>query len=125
VRSTRLGWGSVILGLWIGAGRFPVPVKAATLIVDTADARDDGMGDARPGSLRETIDAANDDPGLQAHCWVAGSTVQLSGDIAAVPRFEAPPKPVPACGLWNPQIQQNVCTSPCPANAQPGGACTP
>jgi CSLREA domain-containing protein len=64
-------------------------------------------------------------PGLQAHCWVAGSTVQVSGDMAAVPVFEAPPTPVPACWVWNPQIQQNECTSPCPANAQPGGACPP
>jgi hypothetical protein len=64
-------------------------------------------------------------PGLQAHCWVAGSTVQVSGDIAAVPVFEAPPTPPPGCWVWNPQTQQNVCTSPCPANAQPGGACTP
>ncbi|OGO09454.1 MAG: hypothetical protein A2Z66_00020 [Chloroflexi bacterium RBG_13_66_10] len=64
-------------------------------------------------------------PGLQAHCWVAGSTVQVSGDTAGVTIYEAPPTPVPACWAWNPQQQQNVCTSPCPPDAQPGGACSP
>jgi uncharacterized protein YraI len=64
-------------------------------------------------------------PGLQAHCWVASSTVQVSGDIAGVTIYESPPTPVAACWVWNPQQQQNVCTSPCPANAQPGGTCTP
>jgi hypothetical protein len=64
-------------------------------------------------------------PGLQAHCWVAGSTVQVSGDIAGVTVYEAPPEPVPACWVFDPQQQQNVCTVPCPPNAQPGGTCTP
>ena len=64
-------------------------------------------------------------PGLQAHCWVAGSTVQVSGDTAGVTIYEAPPTPVPACWAWNPQQQQNVCTSPCPPDAQPGGECSP
>jgi hypothetical protein len=64
-------------------------------------------------------------PGLQAHCWVAGSTVEVSGDISGVTVWEAPPEPVPGCWVWEPQIQQNVCTVPCPPNAQPGGVCTP
>jgi CSLREA domain-containing protein len=64
-------------------------------------------------------------PGLQAHCWVAVSTVEVSGDTASVTVYEAPPEPVAACWVWEPQIQQNVCTAPCPPNAQPGGACMP
>jgi CSLREA domain-containing protein len=116
----------VVLGAWVVTlFGLPTPASAGTLVVDTTDDRDDGRCDARHCSLREAIEAANDDPRLQSHCWVAGSTVQVSGDIAAVPVFEAPPTPLPGCWVWNPQTQQNVCTSPCPANAQPGGACTP
>jgi CSLREA domain-containing protein len=64
-------------------------------------------------------------PGLQAYCWVAGSTVEVSGDVAHVTIYEAPPTPIAGCWVWEAQIQQNVCTVPCPPNAQPGGACMP
>jgi hypothetical protein len=39
------------------------------------------------------------------------------------------PTPTPSaaqgCWVWNPNLQKDVCTVPCPPNPQPGGACTP
>jgi hypothetical protein len=70
-------------------------------------------------------------PGLLAHCWVWGQSLEFDGDPSLAPILAAPPLPSPtptqvqACWVWNPQVQQNVCTSPCPQGAQPGGACTP
>jgi uncharacterized protein YgiM (DUF1202 family) len=70
-------------------------------------------------------------PGLVAHCWIWGESLDVAGDLEAAPLLAAPPlptpspTPVPACWVWNPQLQQNVCTEPCPANAQPGGECSP
>jgi hypothetical protein len=68
-------------------------------------------------------------PGLIAHCWLWGQSLEFEGDPSLAPILEAPPLPSPtpaqACWVWNPQTQQNACTSPCPPNAQPGGPCTP
>jgi hypothetical protein len=68
-------------------------------------------------------------PGLIAHCWIWADNAEASGDIEAAPILAAPPLPTPtatpiqACWVWNGNV--NVCVSPCPADAQPGGACTP
>jgi len=68
-------------------------------------------------------------PGLIAHCWVWGENVEVVGDVEAAPVLAAPPLPSPtpiqACWVWNPQLQQAVCTAPCPPNPQPGGECSP
>jgi CSLREA domain-containing protein len=61
-------------------------------------------------------------PGSQTRCWVAGETAETSGDTSQVPIVEAGP---PACWVYDPNQQKNVCTSPCPQGAKPGGACTP
>jgi hypothetical protein len=60
-------------------------------------------------------------------CWVSGSTVQLTGELSSLAVFPEPPTPTRIQGCWGqncPQCPQ-VCTLPCPPNAQPGGACTP
>lgn len=35
------------------------------------------------------------------------------------------PEVTMGCWVWNANLQKDVCTSPCPPNPQPGGACTP
>jgi len=65
-------------------------------------------------------------------CWVAGSTGNATGNANSVPVVQGPPTPIPppteeiiqGCFVYDPN-QQPVCTVPCPANAQPGEACTP
>ncbi len=64
-------------------------------------------------------------PGSEAHCWVMGSAVRVSGDTSSVPIFESPPESVPGCWVRSPQDNQDVCVVPCPPNAQPGGECSP
>jgi hypothetical protein len=67
-------------------------------------------------------------PGLIAHCWVWGQSVEIEGDPGLAPILAAPPlpsaTPVQGCYVYNAQ-QQPVCTVPCPPNAVPGGVCTP
>jgi hypothetical protein len=65
-------------------------------------------------------------------CWVSYITVQVNGNPNAAPVVEGPPppkeeEPEPAaqgCLVYD-QYQNVVCAVPCPANPQPGGACTP
>jgi hypothetical protein len=68
-------------------------------------------------------------PGLVAHCWVWDESLQVTGDLSQSPILSAPPPPTgtPVQGCWVQACQQCplVCTLPCPANAIPGGACTP
>ena len=68
-------------------------------------------------------------PGLVAHCWVWDESLQVTGDLSQSPILSAPPLPTgtPVQGCWVQGCQQCplVCTVPCPANAIPGGACTP
>jgi hypothetical protein len=65
--------------------------------------------------------------GLLSGCWVAGSTLEVLGDVSGVPVIAAGPTPTPEQGCWVQNCQQCplVCTLPCPPNATPGGACTP
>jgi hypothetical protein len=67
-------------------------------------------------------------PGLVAHCWLWGQSLEFEGDPSLAPILEAPPLPSPTpiqgCWVYNAQ-QQPVCTVPCPPNPVPGGACTP
>jgi CSLREA domain-containing protein len=65
--------------------------------------------------------------GLLTGCWVSASTVEVMGDVSAVPLIAAGPTPTPEQACWVQACGQCplVCTLPCPENAQPGGACTP
>ena len=65
--------------------------------------------------------------GLLTGCWVSGSTVEVMGDVSAVPLIAAGPTPTPEQACWVQACGQCplVCTLPCPPNAIPGGACTP
>jgi len=65
--------------------------------------------------------------GLLTGCWVSASTVEVMGDVSAVPLIAAGPTPTPEQGCWVQACGQCplVCTLPCPPNATPGGACTP
>ncbi|MBN2554643.1 MAG: right-handed parallel beta-helix repeat-containing protein [Anaerolineales bacterium] len=62
-------------------------------------------------------------------CWVWGGAVDVAGDLENVPVLQSPPTPtptpLPGCWVWNANLQQDVCTVPCPPNATPGGVCTP
>jgi hypothetical protein len=70
-------------------------------------------------------------PDADGHCWVAASLVEATCEASGVPIVQAPPTPTPTetavqgCWVWNANLQQNVCTVPCPPNPQPGGACIP
>ena len=72
-------------------------------------------------------------PGLTSPCWIWGGSLDIASDVAPVPAVAAPPTPTPAptstpeqgCWIFNPNLQQNICVSPCPPNPNPGGACTP
>lgn len=61
-------------------------------------------------------------------CWISGVTGNATGDMESIPIVKAPPTPLPTpvqgCYVYDPN-QNPVCTVPCPANAQPGGACQP
>jgi CSLREA domain-containing protein len=65
--------------------------------------------------------------GLLTGCWVSASTVEVMGDMSAVPLIAAGPTPTPEQACWVQACGQCplVCTLPCPPNAIPGGACTP
>jgi len=66
-------------------------------------------------------------PQSTTHCWVADSVVEIIGLADALPIIQALPTstPIQGCWVWNANLQQDVCTVPCPPNPQPGGACTP
>jgi uncharacterized protein YgiM (DUF1202 family) len=59
-------------------------------------------------------------------CWISSVTGNSQGNTGIVPVVQAPPTPVQeqGCYVFDPN-QQPVCTLPCPAHAQPGGACSP
>ncbi len=61
-------------------------------------------------------------------CWISGVTGNATGNMENIPIVKAPPTPLPTpvqgCYVYDPN-QNPVCTVPCPANAQPGGACQP
>jgi hypothetical protein len=69
-------------------------------------------------------------PDGYGNCWVSGSVITVVGDTNNVPVMDVPlptvlPTDVPqGCYVYNAQ-QQAVCVVPCPANAVPGGVCTP
>ncbi len=76
-------------------------------------------------------------PTFGSLCWVSKVTVDVSGSTEGVPIGVAPAPPTLTREPHKPQNQPKqgcyvydasgaqVCTVPCPANAQPGGACTP
>jgi len=70
-------------------------------------------------------------PESRGHCWVWSGLVETSGNLSGLPLIAAPPLPEPSptvvqgCWVYVPNSQKNVCTVPCPANAKPGGVCTP
>jgi hypothetical protein len=126
----------------------PLPTEAATQESPVAVALDDTNCRRGPdptfavvaavGSGRTlAIDGRNSDgTWLWLHpsaddegCWVWAGALYIHGDLAGLPLVAPPGAPdpngeaAPACWVWNPNLQQNVCTSPCPPNAQPGGAC--
>lgn len=62
-------------------------------------------------------------------CWISGATGNATVNYSNVPFAQSSPMPVEptqaqGCYVYDPN-QQLICTVPCPANAQPGGACTP
>lgn len=70
-------------------------------------------------------------------CWVSGATGNATVNYSDVPFAQSSPMPEPTqvlapspvpqaqgCYVYDAN-QQQICTVPCPANAQPGGACTP
>jgi hypothetical protein len=72
-------------------------------------------------------------PQSTAHCWVSAAIVEAT-ILSAEPPIIAtpiPPKPtkeqeeVQGCLHQGPNDNQPVCYAPCPANPNPGGACTP
>lgn len=72
--------------------------------------------------------------GSGAHCWVAGSVVDLSGPYADVPVIAAPPLPtettVVGCLVYDDTTPNNLTDTrceprACTPNDQPGGSCTP
>jgi len=126
----------------------PLPTEAATQESPVAVALDDTNCRRGPdptfavvaavGSGRTlAIDGRNSDgTWLWLHpsaddegCWVWAGALYIHGDLAGLPLVAPPGAPdsngeaAPACWVWNPNLQQNVCTSPCPPNAQPGGTC--
>jgi hypothetical protein len=73
-------------------------------------------------------------PTFGSLCWVSGTTVEVRGSTNGVPIGAAPPPPTltpeprpqkPKGCYVNDVFGKPVCTAPCPANAQPGGACKP
>jgi len=69
-------------------------------------------------------------PDGAGNCWAADSLFEPGTDYGSLPVvYVAPPAPtatpVQGCYVMN-QITQNLeCVVPCPANAQPGGTCSP
>ncbi len=63
-------------------------------------------------------------------CWVGDSVVETSGDVDSVAVIQVAaaetdtPTPVVGCWVYS-ATGKLTCTSPCPANPKPGGACTP
>ncbi|MBN2386889.1 MAG: right-handed parallel beta-helix repeat-containing protein [Anaerolineales bacterium] len=69
-------------------------------------------------------------------CWISARLVTIEAANISLPHIQPPPPPydpptatpapapVTGCYVYN-QQQLAVCTVPCPANAQPGGACQP
>ncbi len=61
-------------------------------------------------------------PNSQAHCWIGGNLVEASGNLGSLPVVAAPPL---GCWVYQPNLQKDVCTVPCPPNAKSKGACSP
>jgi len=62
------------------------------------------------------------------YCWVLRALVDVLGDAEDAPVRSAAPSPVPepeGCYVRDEKTGALICTSPCPPNANPGGACTP
>lgn len=71
-------------------------------------------------------------PQSTAHCWVSAAIVKIDGLFAAPPIVAAPAPPQPTeaqqvqgCLHQGPNDNQPTCYAPCPANPNPGGACSP
>jgi hypothetical protein len=92
------------------------------------------------GSLMEgdsvQVDGRNDDgtwlwvinPSAYGHCWVAGNTVEVSGDVLTLTIIVSPdiPEPEPeGCLVYGQTTADLICTVPCPEGAEPGKPCMP
>lgn len=82
------------------------------------------------------VDGRNEDstwlwivnPSAYGHCWVARSTVEVTGDVSAQPVIVSPelPEPEPqGCLVKQRGSRSLVCVVPCPEDADPGDPCTP
>jgi CSLREA domain-containing protein len=62
-------------------------------------------------------------------CWVSDSLVEPGGPFEDLPVIPVAPAvtdtPVPGCWVQSQASNQQICVSPCPPNAKPGGACIP
>jgi hypothetical protein len=126
----------------------PTPIEVGTTLI-SARFREVGNCRSGPGtlySLLVIIDAGTtvnvvgrnaDGTWLQVvrpdgggDCWAGDSLFVPGTDFSSLPVvYVAPPAPtatpVQGCYVVN-QVTQNLeCVAPCPANAQPGGACSP
>ncbi|MEJ2549705.1 MAG: right-handed parallel beta-helix repeat-containing protein [Anaerolineales bacterium] len=92
------------------------------------------------GSLMEgesaQVDGRNEDgtwlwivnPSAYGHCWVAGSTVEFTGDILALTVIVPSELPAPepeGCYVYAQTSADLICVAPCPDGAEPGDPCTP
>jgi hypothetical protein len=62
------------------------------------------------------------------YCWVLRTLVDVLGNVEDAPVRAAAPSPIPepqGCYVRDEKTGALICTSPCPPNASPGGACTP
>jgi len=64
-------------------------------------------------------------PDWMGHCWVWAGAVEESGDLSAIPLIRLPSPTPPGCWVISQTQSGTVCVVPCPANAYPGGACSP
>jgi hypothetical protein len=65
---------------------------------------------------------------INAFCWISTVSGTLSGSPEQLPVLAEPTQGLPTSGSGCTVVnanQQLICTVPCPANAQPGNACTP
>jgi len=130
----------------------PTPEQARVTAIKNANCR---YGPSTAYDIRDTLFAGQtarivgrneentwwqiESPTFGSLCWVSYVTVEVNGDVSTVSIGEAPPMPeiqlpeeqpteapvVPqGCFVYD-QTKTPVCTVPCPANARPGGVCTP